>query len=80
MSRSLGRYAALVGRPLEAALHAITGKDREALLAGRTTQGPMNFQTVDRRSRSTPVGTPSCSSRCTRSSVGASPVARPLPQ
>ena len=47
LSRSLGRYAGLVGLPLGEALHAITGKDREALLAGRSTQGPMNFQTVD---------------------------------
>lgn len=47
MSRSLGRYAALVGRPLGEVLHIITHKDREALLAGRTTQGPMNFESVD---------------------------------
>jgi hypothetical protein len=47
MSRSLGQYAGLVGRPLGEVLHAITGKDRDALLSGRTTDFPMNFESVD---------------------------------
>jgi hypothetical protein len=41
MSRTLGRYAAMVGMPLGEALAAITGKDRDALLAGVTTAVPM---------------------------------------
>jgi hypothetical protein len=47
LSRSLGRYASLVGRPLGEVLHIITGKDREALLTSRTTSFPMNFESVD---------------------------------
>lgn len=47
MSRSLGQYASLVGLPLGEVLYAITGKDRTALLTGRTTGSPMNFETVD---------------------------------
>lgn len=47
LSRSLGRYAGLVGRPLGEVLHIITGKDREALLASRTTSFPMNFESID---------------------------------
>lgn len=37
VGRSLGQYAGLVGRPLGEVLHVITGKDRAALLAGRST-------------------------------------------
>jgi len=47
MSRTLGRYAAMVGMPLGEALAAITGKDRDALLAGHTTALPMTFESVD---------------------------------
>jgi len=43
LGRSLGRYAGLVGLPLGEALHAITGKDRAALLSGATTAFPMTF-------------------------------------
>lgn len=47
LGRSLGQYAGLVGQPLGQVLHAVTGKDREALLAGHTTDFPMNFESVD---------------------------------
>ena len=47
LGRSLGRYAGLVGLPLGKVLHEITGKDRDALLAGDTLQAPLNFETVD---------------------------------
>jgi hypothetical protein len=47
LSRSLGRYAGLVGKPVGEVLHIITGKYRDALLAGRTTDFPMNFESVD---------------------------------
>ncbi|HEU4974964.1 MAG TPA: hypothetical protein VFT50_07705 [Baekduia sp.] len=47
LGRSLGRYAGLVGLPLGEVLHHITGRDRAALLASPSLQGPMNFETVD---------------------------------
>lgn len=47
LGRSLGRYAGLVGLPLGQVLHTITGKDRDALVAGKGLQVPMNFETVD---------------------------------
>lgn len=47
MGRSLGRYAGLVGRPLAEVLHAITGKDREALMASPTLDIPVTFESMD---------------------------------
>lgn len=47
LGRSLGRYAGMVGMPLGDVLAAITGKDRDALIAGMTTAFPMTFETVD---------------------------------
>jgi hypothetical protein len=47
IGRSLGQYASLVGLSLGEVLHTITGKDRDALLAGSTTAFPMNFESVD---------------------------------
>jgi hypothetical protein len=47
LSRSLGRYAALVGLPLGEVLHIITGRDREELLEAATVAFPMNFESVD---------------------------------
>lgn len=47
MGRSLGRFAGLVGQPLGEVLHAITGKDREALLKGLTTTVPVTFESID---------------------------------
>ena len=47
LGRSLGRYAGMVGMPLGEVLAAITGKDRDALLAGLTTDFPMTFQSID---------------------------------
>jgi hypothetical protein len=47
LSRSLGRYAGMVGMPLGEVLAEITGKDRDALIAGMTTAFPMTFETVD---------------------------------
>lgn len=47
LGRTLGRYAGLVGLPLGEVLHAITGKDPAALLAGATTAFPMTFESID---------------------------------
>lgn len=47
LSRSLGRYAGLVGRPLGELLHAITGRDRTALLRSDSLAFPATFETVD---------------------------------
>lgn len=47
LSRSLGRYAGLVGTPLGEMLHIITGRDRHALLTARTLNFPATFETVD---------------------------------
>lgn len=47
IGRTLGQHAGLVGRTLGEVLHAITGKDREALLANRSTDFPMSFESVD---------------------------------
>ena len=47
LGRSLGRYAALVGRPLGEVLHIITGRDRDELLEAATLAFPMNFESVD---------------------------------
>lgn len=47
LSRTLGRYASMVGMPLGDVLAEITGKDRAALLAGITTAFPMTFESVD---------------------------------
>lgn len=47
LSRSLGRYAGLVGLPLGEVLYRITGRDRAALLASKSLQGPMSFESVD---------------------------------
>lgn len=47
LGRTLGRYASLVGLTLGEVLHAITGKDRDALLAGVTTAFPMTFESID---------------------------------
>jgi predicted nucleic acid-binding protein len=47
LGRSLGRFAGLVGRPLGEVLHAITGKDREALVDGLTTTVPVTFESID---------------------------------
>jgi hypothetical protein len=47
LSRSLGQYAGLVGRPLGEFLHAVTGKDREALLSAATAAFPVTFESTD---------------------------------
>ena len=47
LSRSLGRYAGLVGTPLGELLHVITGRDRNALLTAETLGFPTTFETVD---------------------------------
>ncbi|MGD0452833.1 MAG: hypothetical protein ABSB69_04490 [Solirubrobacteraceae bacterium] len=47
LSRSLGQYAGLVGRPLGEFLHAVTGKDREALLSAATAAFPVTFESMD---------------------------------
>jgi len=47
LSRALGRYAGMVGLPLGEVLHAITGRDRDALLASQTTAFPMTFESID---------------------------------
>lgn len=47
LGRSLGRYVGMVGMPLGDVLAEITGKDRDALIAGMTTAFPMTFETVD---------------------------------
>lgn len=47
LGRTLGRYASLVGLTLGEVLHAITGKDRAALLAGATTAFPVTFESMD---------------------------------
>lgn len=47
IGRSLGQYASLVGLSLGEVLHVITGKDRDALLAGSSTSFPVNFESVD---------------------------------
>lgn len=47
LSRSLGRYAGMVGMPLGEVLAEITGKDRDALIAGMTIAFPMTFETID---------------------------------
>jgi predicted nucleic acid-binding protein len=47
LSRSLGKYAGLVGLPLGEFLYAVTGKDREALLAAATATFPVTFESMD---------------------------------
>jgi hypothetical protein len=47
LGRSLGRYAGMVGMPLGEVLAEITSTDRDALLAGLTTDFPMTFESVD---------------------------------
>lgn len=47
MSRSLGRYAGLVGLSLGEFLYAVTGKDREALLSAATAAFPVTFESMD---------------------------------
>lgn len=47
LGRTLGRYAGLVGLSLGEVLFEITGKDRQALLAGGTTAFPMTFESID---------------------------------
>jgi hypothetical protein len=45
--RSLGRYAGLVGLSLGEYLHAVTGKDRAALLTAATAAFPVTFEPMD---------------------------------
>jgi hypothetical protein len=47
LSRSLGRYAGLVGLSLGEFLHAVTGRDREALLSTVTAAFPVTFESMD---------------------------------
>jgi predicted nucleic acid-binding protein len=47
LSRSLGRYAGLVGTPLGELLHIITGRDRSALMSAPNLDFPATFETVD---------------------------------
>jgi hypothetical protein len=47
LSRSLGRYAGMVGMQLGEVMAKISGKDRRALIEGVTTAFPMTFETVD---------------------------------
>jgi len=47
LSRSLGQYAGLVGLSLGEFLHAVTGKDREALLFAATAAFPVTFESMD---------------------------------
>jgi predicted nucleic acid-binding protein len=47
ISRSLGKHAAMVGLPLGEFLHAVTGVDREALIASATLAAPVTFESMD---------------------------------
>lgn len=47
LSRSLGKYAGLVGLPLGEFLYAVTGKDREALSSAATAAFPVTFESMD---------------------------------
>jgi hypothetical protein len=47
LSRSLSRYAGLVGTPLGELLHIITGRDRRALMDAPNLNFPTTFETVD---------------------------------
>jgi hypothetical protein len=47
ISRSLGTYAGMVGLPLGEFLHAVTGVDREALIASATLATPVTFESID---------------------------------
>jgi predicted nucleic acid-binding protein len=47
LSRYLGQYADLVGLSLGEFLHAVTGRDREALLSTVTVAFPVTFESMD---------------------------------
>jgi hypothetical protein len=47
IGRSLGNYAGMVGMPLGEFLHAVTGVDREALIASTTLTDPVTFESMD---------------------------------
>jgi hypothetical protein len=47
LSRSLGKYASLVGLQLGEFLYAVTGKDRAALSSAATAAFPVTFESMD---------------------------------
>ena len=47
LGRYLGQYAGLVGLSLGEFLHAVTGRDREALLSTVTAAFPVTFESMD---------------------------------
>jgi hypothetical protein len=47
IGRSLGTYAGMVGLPLGEFLHAVTGVEREAMIASATLTDPVTFESMD---------------------------------
>jgi len=47
LSRSLGRYAGLVGLRLGEFLHVVTGVDRDGLITSATLASPVTFESMD---------------------------------